>query len=91
MRNTKHDLNAEVAKLNLTELKSALLFGGRHAQTEVERAIGQLQNSKTHLERMCAAQRLSEATTALNKITTSVYYLDEANSRDEIEVIKETE
>jgi hypothetical protein len=86
---TKHDLSSGTAKINLTELKSALLFGGRHAQNECERALSDLQNSRTLRERLYATRNLNEASTALAKISTSLYYLDEAKKRDEIVIDKE--
>jgi hypothetical protein len=88
MFNTKHDLCANTAKLNLNELQNSLLIARGLARTECERALGEIQMGSDK-GRMHGATRLAEAASALEKISISLHYLNEAQTRDEIVIIKD--
>ncbi len=86
--NTKHDLDAQTAKLNLDEIEQAIQIGAAFARVACERGLSTIQNANTLSERMNAANRLSEAANAFKQIVTTQYYIRESRGREKIELIR---
>ena len=97
MNNTKHDLSANIAKLNLDEMISAAYAGVFACKTAVERGLSTLQNEAFHTKEEKDririmnnnANYLAEDAARLAKTTNLLHFLFECKTREEIEIVKE--
>ena len=95
MINTKHDLSADIAKLNLNELiKVAQIAVGR-SRWDCEQALSKLQANQLYsnpnkcdrtYQIASAAKDLAEASRDLAEATNTLHYLLNAEDREKIAV-----
>lgn len=85
---SKHDLSFSTAKINLEELIDAMTAGVVANKILVERSLLELQCASDTRTRKNAARNLAEHSTNLAKTLNSLYFLEESNGRDEIQMIK---
>lgn len=98
MLKTKHDLSANTAKLNLSELIKTAEIAVARSRWDCEQALSKLQTVQLYRENKdvwrqtydvaSAANDLAEASAALAQATNTLHYLVNAQGRDEITVEK---
>lgn len=88
MTNTKHDLSAGIAKLNFVELKEAVSVGVGYSLWACERALSSVQLSNNARDTMNAANELANNAEALRKTSVSLFYMEEAQTREEIQILR---
>lgn len=91
MNTTKHDLSANKAILNLDNLIRLAEIAAGLAQTNIERALGDLQNLRAYgggndnqtSDMMYASRRLADAARAAEFAFENLYYLKNSLNREE--------
>ena len=95
MNNTKHDLSANAAKLNLNDLITLAQSAAGLAKVECERELGELQRILAYVQgekqkyngAKYAANRLAHVAKHAAMAFETLHYLVEAKDREDIKVI----